>query len=46
LVGERQSKQQTQTLIRSRPDIEMPLFERYGPDILWWVKGNQNNRPS
>jgi O-methyltransferase len=34
------------SFLRSRPDIEMPLFERYGPDILWWVKGNQNNRPS
>jgi len=32
--------------LRSHPEIEMPLFERYGPDMLWWFKGIEHNRPS
>ncbi|GMI02411.1 hypothetical protein TrVE_jg2882 [Triparma verrucosa] len=25
-------------------DLEMPLFERYGPSIIWWIKGKEFNR--
>ncbi len=31
--------------LRARPDVEFPLVERYGVDILWWVKGLDHNRP-
>ena len=27
-------------------EVEFPLFERYGPDFLWWIKGSQHNRPA
>lgn len=26
--------------------IDFPLFERYGPDFLWWIKGHEHNRPA
>jgi hypothetical protein len=32
-------------LRRRPPGEEFPLFERYGPDILWWIKGRTHNRP-
>ena len=29
----------------SAAPFEFPLFERYGPDFLWWIKGRAHNRP-
>jgi hypothetical protein len=23
-------------------DLEMPLLERYGPSIVWWIKGKEH----
>ena len=31
--------------LRLRPDVAMPLVERYGNDMLFFVKGAQHNRP-